>query len=85
MTQSPSETVDQARLRLAQRARASGVRLRLDPDGRWYASSVSHPGEWHDVTGFRGSISDADRVKRRSAVATWSMSTPIDGLSPGRI
>jgi len=64
MTQSPSETVDLARLRLAQRARASGVRLRLDPDGRWYASSVSHPGAWHDVTRFSCTCVGFLRVQR---------------------
>ncbi len=64
MTQSPSETVDQARLRLAQRARESGVRLRLDPDGRWSASSVSHPGESHYVTGFSCDCLGFLRVQR---------------------
>jgi hypothetical protein len=46
------ETTDQARVRLAKKARESGVKLRIDPAGRWFASSVSHPGEWHVVTGW---------------------------------
>jgi len=60
----PAESVDQARLRLAQKARDSGVKLRIDPDGRWYASSVSSPGHWHYVTGFSCDCLGFFRVQR---------------------
>ena len=59
-----SETVDQARRRLAQKALESGVRLRMDQGGRWYASSVSRPGEWHFVTGFSCDCLGFVRVQR---------------------
>ena len=50
-TTSRPETIDQARTRLAQRARESGVKLRVDVNtGRWYATSVSRPGLEHFVT-----------------------------------
>ncbi len=45
------EAIDQARTRLAQRARESGVKLRVDVNtGRWYATSVSRPGMEHFCT-----------------------------------
>ena len=47
-----TETVDQARRRLAEKARQEGVKLTLDDDGRWYASSVSTPGRRYLVTGY---------------------------------
>jgi len=47
-----TETVDQARRRLAEKARQEGVTLTLDDDGRWYASSVSRPGTRHYVTAY---------------------------------
>jgi len=47
-----TETVDHARRRLAEKARQEGVRLTLDDDGRWYASSVSQPGTRHYVTAY---------------------------------
>ena len=47
-----TETVDQARRRLAEKARTEGVTLSLDDDGRWYASSVSTPGRRYLVTGY---------------------------------
>jgi hypothetical protein len=59
-----TETVDQARLRLAKKAWESGVTLRFDPDGRWYASSVSHPGTWHFVTAFSCDCLGFIRVQR---------------------
>jgi hypothetical protein len=58
------ETTDQARRRLAQKARESGVTLRHDPDGRWYASSISQPGTWHYVTGFTCDCLGFGRVQR---------------------
>jgi hypothetical protein len=43
---------DEAIRRLARNARAEGVQLYRDGrDGRYYASSVSHPGELHYLTG----------------------------------
>jgi hypothetical protein len=60
----PAETIDQARRRLAQKARESGVTLRRDADGRWYASSVSQPGTWHYVTGFTCDCLGFGRVQR---------------------
>ena len=43
---------DDAVRRLARKARAEGVQLYRDAkDGRHYASSVSHPGKFHYVTG----------------------------------
>ena len=47
-----TETVDQARRRLAEKARQEGVKLTLDDDGRWYASSVSTPGTRHYLTAY---------------------------------
>jgi len=47
-----TETVDQARRRLAEKARREGVTLSLDDDGRWYASSVSTPGTRHYLTAY---------------------------------
>jgi hypothetical protein len=46
------ETVDQARVRLAERARTEGVQLKRDEQGRYWASSTSQPGHWHAVTGY---------------------------------
>ena len=46
-----TETIDQARRRLAEKARAEGVRLYVDRrDQRHYASSSSRPGELYFVT-----------------------------------
>jgi len=47
-----TETIDQARRRLAEKARQEGVTLTLDDDGRWYASSVSQAGTRHYVTAY---------------------------------
>jgi hypothetical protein len=45
------ETREEAILRLAQRARESGVKLvRNARDGRHFVSSASQPGQWHYVT-----------------------------------
>ncbi len=47
------ETREDALMRLATQARASGVRLYQDRnDGRFYASSRSQPGTFHRLTGF---------------------------------
>jgi len=46
-----TETLEAARIRLAQKARIDGVRLVRDPiDGRHYATSTSQPGRFHYVT-----------------------------------
>ena len=47
-----TETVDEARVRLARKARQQGVTITRDKDGRRYASSVSTPGKRYLVTGF---------------------------------
>lgn len=50
-TRSQEESRDEMILRLAQRARESGVRIIRDRrDGRFYASSASCPGLWHYTT-----------------------------------
>ncbi len=47
------ESREAALIRLADRARTTGVRLYQDrKDGRFYASSRSQPGTYHRVTGF---------------------------------
>jgi len=46
-----TETVDEARVRLARDARQQGVTLTVE-DGRYFASSVSTPGKRYLVTGF---------------------------------
>ncbi len=45
-----TETVDQARHRLAQQARESGVKVRIGSDGRFFVSSASRFGHEHFVT-----------------------------------
>jgi hypothetical protein len=47
-----AETLDQARVRLADKARQTGVQLKRDDAGRYWASSTSQPGHWHAVTGY---------------------------------
>ncbi len=47
-----TETQRQALTRLLDKARAEGVTLSRDQDGRHYASSVSQPGTRHYVTGY---------------------------------
>ena len=47
-----TETQRQALTRLLNKARAEGVTLMRDQDGRHYASSVSRPGTRHYVTGY---------------------------------
>jgi hypothetical protein len=46
------ESVDQARKRLAAKARKGGVKITFADDGRWFASSVSKPGTRHFVTAY---------------------------------
>jgi len=46
------ETLEEARVRLAAKAEAEGVKLTRDQDGRHYASSTSKPGQSHYVTGY---------------------------------
>jgi hypothetical protein len=47
-----TETIDQARIRLAQKARESGVKVRIGSDGRFFVSSASRFGHEHFVTGW---------------------------------
>ncbi len=65
------ETIDQARVRLADKARTTGVQLRRDDRGRYWASSTSQPGHWHAVTGYScdcvGFVSHA-RCRHHSAL-----------------
>lgn len=47
------ETREAAMIRLAGKARETGIKLYQDPtDGRFYASSRSNPGTLHYLTGF---------------------------------
>ncbi len=53
VTTTAPESREDALMRLATQARATGVRLYQDRnDGRFYASSRSHPGALHRLTGF---------------------------------
>jgi len=47
-----TETVDGACARLARKARQEGVTITRDQGGRYFASSVSTPGQSHYVTGY---------------------------------
>ncbi len=47
-----TETVDGARARLARKAEVEGVTITRDQGGRYFASSVSTPGQSHYVTGY---------------------------------
>ncbi len=47
-----TETVDEARRRLAEKARESGVKVRIGSDGRFFVSSASRFGHEHFVTGW---------------------------------
>lgn len=52
-TTTAPESREEALMRLATQARATGVRLYMDKvDGRFYASSRSQPGALHRLTGF---------------------------------
>jgi hypothetical protein len=46
------ETLEEARVRLAAKARLDGVTLTVEEDGRHYASSTSKLGQSHYVTGY---------------------------------
>ena len=46
------ETLEEARVRLATKARETGVQLRVDDQGRYWGSSTSQPGHWHALTGY---------------------------------
>ncbi len=53
VTTTAPESREDALMRLATQARATGVRLYQDRnDGRFYAPSRSHPGALHRLTGF---------------------------------
>jgi len=47
-----AETLEEARVRLAAKAEAEGVKLTVDDQGRHWASSTSQLGHWHALTGF---------------------------------
>ena len=77
-----TETVDEARVRLARNARQQGVTITRDQGGRHYASSVSTPGKRYLVTGFSceccGFIAHG-RCKHHSALLAalgWLQSDP---------
>ena len=52
VTTRAAETLEEARVRLAAKARQDGVTLTVEEDGRHYASSTSKPGQSHYVTGY---------------------------------
>jgi len=52
VTTHAAETLDEARVRLAAKARQEGVTLTVEEDGRYYATSTSKPGKLHYVTGY---------------------------------
>jgi hypothetical protein len=52
VTTRAAETIDEARVRLAARARQDGVTLTVEEDGRHYATSTSTPGKRYLVTGY---------------------------------
>ncbi len=76
-------------MRLAAKARAEGVRLYVDRrDGRHFASSVSHPGTLHYVTGYscdcRG-FATHQRCKHLAALLSalgWLPGTPEPDTAP---
>ncbi len=77
-----TETQRQALTRLLDKARAEGVTLSRDQDGRHYASSVSQPGTRHYVTGYscdcRG-FATHQRCKHLAALLSalgWLPGTP---------
>jgi hypothetical protein len=96
MIERQQETREQATRRLADQARRSGVRICRDRrDGRHYASSVSHPGEWHYVTALscdcRGFVTH-QRCQHHSALLAalgWindedpDPEPPVPATSPG--
>jgi len=52
VTTHAAETLEEARVRLAAKARETGVQLRVDDQGRHWGSSTSQPGHWHALTGY---------------------------------
>jgi len=52
VTTHAAETLEEARVRLAAKARQDGVTLTVEEDGRHYATSTSTPGKLHYVTGY---------------------------------
>jgi len=81
-----NETLEAARIRLAQKARIDGVRIVRDPiDGRHYATSTSQPGRFHYVTlvscDCPGFI-HAGRCRHHSALLAAYAPLPPDPGSP---
>lgn len=77
-----TETERTALTRLLAKAKAEGVTLIRDQDGRHFASSVSEPGKLHSVTGFscdcRGFVSHS-RCKHHAALLSalgWLPDSP---------
>jgi hypothetical protein len=80
---------DEAIRRLARKARAEGVHLYRDSrDGRYYASSVSHPGKMHYITGLScdcQGFATHQRCKHHSALLValgWVVDDPAPEPSP---
>lgn len=63
-TTTRQESHTDAMRRLAQVARESGVTLRRDTEGRYWASSISEPGHWHVVTGLTCTCRGYARAQR---------------------
>lgn len=69
-TTTAPESREDALMRLATQARASGVKLYMDQvDGRFYASSRSQPGALHRLTGFSCTCQGFIRHSRCSHLA----------------
>jgi len=82
-----TETLDQARRRLAEKARVDGVRIVRDPiDGRHYATSTSRPGVLRYVTLLScdcpGFVRHG-RCRHHSALLLAYGQLPPDPSSPG--
>ena len=66
-----TETLEAARVRLAAKARETGVQLRVDDQGRHWGSSTSQPGHWHALTGYScdcPGFANRGRCKHHSAL-----------------
>jgi hypothetical protein len=70
ITTTRPESREDALIRLADQARATGIKLYQDrADGRFYASSRSQPGAFHRLTGFSCSCQGFIRHGRCSHLA----------------
>ena len=71
VTTHAAETLEEARVRLAAKARETGVQLRVDDQGRYWGSSTSQPGHWHALTGYScdcAGFANRGRCKHHSAL-----------------